>query len=247
MKQQDLHFDGAILNVRRILVAIVVGGVAVASFVGMLFVLEKTARAFLIGTNFFKAAETILQSRNAPLGILLSATLLIPYLTTRFAYLMAKRYRMPTLLLLDRVHDHLNSGWLEPKEGRRPGLARQMCRPFLAMLTACLANLGFVYFGPALIGADPSAAGDVKDFFALLLLPFLSFLYPILMGVAVFLILGTKRRPPEWPCCVQCDYNLTGNVSGVCPECGTAIPIAEMQKAAAQTTATGESRSDGMS
>lgn len=30
---------------------------------------------------------------------------------------------------------------------------------------------------------------------------------------------------PKQPalCCGQCGYNLTGNVSGVCPECGTAI------------------------
>ncbi len=25
-------------------------------------------------------------------------------------------------------------------------------------------------------------------------------------------------------CCAQCGYNLTGNVSGICPECGTLIP-----------------------
>ncbi len=24
--------------------------------------------------------------------------------------------------------------------------------------------------------------------------------------------------------CLKCDYSLTGNVSGICPECGTAIP-----------------------
>lgn len=24
--------------------------------------------------------------------------------------------------------------------------------------------------------------------------------------------------------CVRCGYNLTGNVSGICPECGTTIP-----------------------
>ncbi len=23
--------------------------------------------------------------------------------------------------------------------------------------------------------------------------------------------------------CMSCDYNLTGNVSGICPECGTAV------------------------
>ena len=26
------------------------------------------------------------------------------------------------------------------------------------------------------------------------------------------------------PICVQCHYNLTGNTSGTCPECGTPIP-----------------------
>jgi RNA polymerase subunit RPABC4/transcription elongation factor Spt4 len=26
------------------------------------------------------------------------------------------------------------------------------------------------------------------------------------------------------PHCVNCDYNLTGNESGMCPECGTPIP-----------------------
>jgi hypothetical protein len=30
-----------------------------------------------------------------------------------------------------------------------------------------------------------------------------------------------RRRPVVW--CKRCRYDLTGNVSGVCPECGTAI------------------------
>lgn len=29
-----------------------------------------------------------------------------------------------------------------------------------------------------------------------------------------------RRRPPRG-CCLNCGYNLTGNVSGACPECGT--------------------------
>ena len=34
------------------------------------------------------------------------------------------------------------------------------------------------------------------------------------------------RRVPSdgMPRCAKCEYNLTGNVSGICPECGTAIP-----------------------
>ncbi len=30
-----------------------------------------------------------------------------------------------------------------------------------------------------------------------------------------------KRMPTSAPRCAQCDYNLTGNISGVCPECGS--------------------------
>jgi len=32
------------------------------------------------------------------------------------------------------------------------------------------------------------------------------------------------RRPSGQARCSTCDYNLTGNTSGVCPECGTPIP-----------------------
>ena len=33
-----------------------------------------------------------------------------------------------------------------------------------------------------------------------------------------------RLRSDGMPHCAKCDYNLTGNVSGVCPECGTPIP-----------------------
>jgi hypothetical protein len=33
-----------------------------------------------------------------------------------------------------------------------------------------------------------------------------------------------RRREAAFPSCARCGYNLTGNVSGTCPECGTPIP-----------------------
>ena len=44
----------------------------------------------------------------------------------------------------------------------------------------------------------------------------------------VSLVLWIARAPwrtrEPWSC-VKCEYNLTGNVSGVCPECGTPVPV----------------------
>ncbi len=37
----------------------------------------------------------------------------------------------------------------------------------------------------------------------------------------------SKRIPPGH--CKKCSYNLTGNVSGICPECGTAVEIGEVK------------------
>ena len=37
---------------------------------------------------------------------------------------------------------------------------------------------------------------------------------------AVLALLRRKRKPGQ---CIKCSYNLTGNESGVCPECGTEI------------------------
>lgn len=36
--------------------------------------------------------------------------------------------------------------------------------------------------------------------------------------------------PMVSPRCHQCDYDLTGNVSGICPECGTPIPAPPSQQ-----------------
>jgi len=43
------------------------------------------------------------------------------------------------------------------------------------------------------------------------------------MPTALLFWLDRRRRIPPGHC-QRCSYNLTGNTSGVCPECGTPIP-----------------------
>jgi hypothetical protein len=47
------------------------------------------------------------------------------------------------------------------------------------------------------------------------------------VGVPLLAIMGIDwwfRKPVLPGCCQQCGYDLTANVSGVCPECGTPVP-----------------------
>lgn len=55
-----------------------------------------------------------------------------------------------------------------------------------------------------------------------------------ILGFAIIILLTAlvglffrPRRPTPYPACPQCRYNLTGNQSGVCPECGAPVPGAE--------------------
>jgi hypothetical protein len=57
-----------------------------------------------------------------------------------------------------------------------------------------------------------------------ILVPFWSLLLVVLVPTG-FLWYGDDRRIPPGHC-RTCGYNLTGNVSGRCPECGTAIGAA---------------------
>jgi hypothetical protein len=55
---------------------------------------------------------------------------------------------------------------------------------------------------------------------------------PLLMVIGAWMLFlggltvcfASRHRPGHCHCC---DYNLTGNVSGVCPECGTAVEKTE--------------------
>jgi hypothetical protein len=57
--------------------------------------------------------------------------------------------------------------------------------------------------------------------------PLLGAILPVLVCLAVYGLLlftfGQNRPSNGEPRCRKCGYNLTGNVSGVCPECGERI------------------------
>jgi len=61
-----------------------------------------------------------------------------------------------------------------------------------------------------------------------------SFIFGVLASILPYFVGGLAVhfvRAPKPGCCWTCDYDLTGNVSGRCPECGT--PIAAGAEAAA--------------
>ena len=56
------------------------------------------------------------------------------------------------------------------------------------------------------------------------------FLVPVVVGVIVVMVqfhrvvpVSEQQRLKDAGCCLQCEYDLQGNQSGVCPECGAAI------------------------
>lgn len=46
---------------------------------------------------------------------------------------------------------------------------------------------------------------------------------PIVMAAAGAVLFHRRARPRRVGHCFKCDYDLTGNTSGICPECGTAV------------------------
>jgi hypothetical protein len=71
------------------------------------------------------------------------------------------------------------------------------------------------------------AYGDLPNFFILLPDAADKPIWPIALvtgaSLAVLIHLGRRRVPPPGHCS-RCGYNLTGNLSGVCPECATPVP-----------------------
>ena len=84
---------------------------------------------------------------------------------------------------------------------------------------AILTGVVFVVGEYAAYWLFPSKATAILPFFCGFGLPL------IIVPVLVYVVLTPHVKlpiPGHCPHC-HCGYNLTGNVSGVCPECGTAV------------------------
>jgi Flp pilus assembly protein TadB len=120
---------------------------------------------------------------------------------------------------LDRLHSESaqQEAWRHAR--RRSGRAEQ----FRAILPALLFPPLLWFFVRPLLGTMP-VSGAIRAY----LIPIASFVLIIaLVNLAVWLVRRTYRRRLRehlcqvgLPTCIPCGYDLTGNTSGRCPECG---------------------------
>ncbi len=87
--------------------------------------------------------------------------------------------------------------------------------------------VAFSFLSPILIGA-----GFLANSRAVILVIAKSCL---LVGLAAALFLSRRfflalrwKKSDDGSYCLKCDYNLTGNVSGICPECGEALDLSHI-------------------
>ncbi|UCD74624.1 MAG: hypothetical protein JSV91_12650 [Phycisphaerales bacterium] len=82
----------------------------------------------------------------------------------------------------------------------------------LVVLLFAAGAMGLWWMGASLTNSWLPAPGDLGSDALVVFLPM-----PMAMGALLFV--PPKRHIPGLSC-PMCDYDLTGNVSGVCPECG---------------------------
>lgn len=54
-------------------------------------------------------------------------------------------------------------------------------------------------------------------------------LWCMILPLLLVSILTWRGKQKTQPCCPKCEYDLTGNISGVCPECGTSVECERTQ------------------
>ena len=65
--------------------------------------------------------------------------------------------------------------------------------------------------------------GDTRGHRALVIPYRVASLHLAVLSAPLLLVAARRRPSAKSPICRVCRYNLTGNISGICPECGTRI------------------------
>jgi len=93
------------------------------------------------------------------------------------------------------------------------GLAAMPALLSRTRLSQALGGTSFLLLAFAAVAVPPETAEDWFHFG----------LYACPGMLGIFANRAGRRKRPQPGHCAQCGYNLTGNVSGICPECGTKI------------------------
>lgn len=91
----------------------------------------------------------------------------------------------------------------------------------MMIVAIALMSLGRIHFRSLAGRYNPiDTAVEVIEFLIGTIPYFVALMIPAL---AAYWVAGRGMRSPAPGFCEKCDYNLTGNVSGKCPECGTPV------------------------
>ncbi len=181
----------------------------------------------LVGMFFlYRAIESAIQFAHAmwlwtkvsaavgPMGT--PAPVLAPMLQSQIvaALLVAVAYAVGGVIVIRNRHQLAN--WMFGEEPSGPPTDA----PF-ALHAFAFSIVGIILVAVALSDLAGSLAS--AGFSSMLIRP----LVRLAMGLALFF--GSHRLVSFWcswqrGLCAQCGYNLTGNTSGTCPECGTPLP-----------------------
>ncbi|HNO78694.1 MAG TPA: hypothetical protein PKN33_11595 [Phycisphaerae bacterium] len=85
---------------------------------------------------------------------------------------------------------------------------------------------GFIYLGSTWILGMKMSPSDMFEITFIVNIPIAAFV-AYLVGKRIYLVCRWKKVVPDGHNCHQCRYDLTGNESGVCPECGTPIATSD--------------------
>ncbi len=107
-----------------------------------------------------------------------------------------------------------------------PRYERRTCLGVTVPLFLCLlfiAPFALEAAGSRIWGSGFIGSGGSSETLSLILFLLFSFFLPYLAARVVYERLRWRQVASADPLCPNCLYNLTGNVSGRCPECGTPI------------------------